>query len=419
MTQSRIVRLFLAYAKIDTRSILPRENKENLKPSSKGQGILGNKIKNLLTAYLGVNTNQIQDLLDGSFLVKFPASPGISNSIPHVAFAAHLDTYYGFPGQACPIVHDYSGGDIILPHNGIVIPQSDLVGLKGKQIITADGTTLLGGDDKAGVVALILTIESLLSEKIEHGPLTFWFCVDEEVGLDVTIIPKEIIHSWDVLWTLDGERLGPINIGCFGSHVVELKFKGVDAHPGVQGDRLKPAHYAAATFIARLGKEYPTPMETSGLEAFYYAVNISGNPTNASVLCAPRSFYQEESDQMLKVLMVTARYCANQYGCNVEITHKPVCINTRPAIEKRMDLIQPGLDAHLAFGIESNLTDIRGGTDGAMINMICPDLPAPNMGTGGKNLHGPQEFLVIEELEQLPIIVLGMIRRYARFSQPE
>ncbi len=160
-------------------------------------------------------------------------------------------------------------------------------------------------------------------------------------------------------------------------------------------------------------------METSGREAFYYAVSIEGNPTNASVLCAPRSFHQQESKQMLEVLKVTARYCANQYGCNVEISDKLVCVNTRPAIEKRMDLILPGIDAHLDFGIEGDLTDIRGGTDGAMLNRIYPDLPAPNMGTGTRNLHGPQEFSVVEELEQLPFIVLDMIGRYARFSQPE
>jgi len=405
---------FLDYVQMDTRSNMPKPGEESPKPSSKGQLELAEKLHQELRE-LGVEDHQFSDFSDGSFIVHFPATEGFKKS-PHVVFAAHMDTYYGFNGKANPIIHDYLSGDIRLPNNDVVIPEADLSGLGGKKIITSDGTSLLGADDKAGVAALVTTIEWVIFSNYNHGDLTFWFCVDEEIGaLDIKVIPEEMVKSWDILWTVDGERLGPIDIGCLVCRMVPVTFKGVDAHPGVQGDKLKPAHYAAAALVFNMAS-LPTPMNTSGMESFYYAANIEGTPSKATVLCAPRSFDREESEKMLAHLKDMAEVCANKYGCTYELEDRLVCINTRDAIEKHSGLLEPGKIAHESTGYKPVLENVRGGTDGAMVNMAYPDLPAPNMGTGAKNLHGPQEFLVVEELEECVQAMMMMVDLYVKMD---
>lgn len=407
---------FIRYVQVDTKSILRKKGEEPKKPSSEGQLMLGAMIKTELRQ-IGIDAT-LMEFENGSFLLQFPESPGYEKA-PHAVFAAHLDTYPEFPGGAKPVVHTYNGGDIVLSKGGVIIPAADLVGLEGKQIVTADGTTLLGADDKAGVAALVTTMEMLLGRSDPYGPhgkVSFWFCVDEEIGeLDISVVPEDVVRSWNALWTVDGERLGPIDIGCFVCRMMPITFRGVDAHPGVDGGKLRPAHYAASDFVHELSL-LPTPMKTSGVEPFYYAVKVEGNASKTTVLCAPRTFRGEESDEMSRKVHELAQASAEKYGCTVEMEDNLVCVNTRAGIEAKMELIAPGLDAHRQFGFEPKLEDVRGGTDGAMVNKTYPQLPAPNMGTGAKNLHGPREFLVVEELQTVPAILIETILGYAKIN---
>jgi len=361
--------------------------------------------------------DEIKLFNDGSFAVVLPATAGLEK-VPHVAFAAHLDTYFNFPGGATPIVHGpYSGGGIMLPNNNIIISDDDLSPFTGKRIITADGTTLLGGDDKAGVASLVTMIENILTANTPHGRLTFWFCVDEEIGqLDVNLLPIELVTSWDVLWTVDGEEIGTIDVGSFVCRKMEITFTGMDAHPGVGGKNLKPAHYAAAAFIARTANERPLPMETSGLEGFIYCPGVTASASEAKIFCMPRYFDTADSDDAAKDIIQIANDCAERFGVKVEIKDIPVTVNTRAAIDKALYLVSPGVIAHQKFCTHVTENDVRGGTDGGMINLMYPNLPAPNMGTGAKNLHGPLEFVVLEDLEQVPLILGEMISRYASFQ---
>lgn len=330
-----------------------------------------------------------------------------------MAFAAHLDTYPGVSGLAKPIVHVYEGGDINLPNDGVVIPASDLVGLEGKHIVTSDGTSLLGGDDKAGVAALVTTIQEVFTSGMAHGPLTFWFCVDEEIAkLDIKVVPEDIVKSWDVFLTVDGLRVGDIDVGCFVCRYNKVIFKGMDAHPGPQGDKVVPAHYVAALFVVELNQRGPAPWDMK--ESFYYATSIEGNASQAVVTCVPRSFDRAESDEMVNVIKTLAKECAESWDCTFDVEDDLACINTRAAIEPRRALIEPVVLAHRKHGFSGDLHDVRGGTDGAMVNMVYPDLPAPNMGTGGTNLHSLREFLVVEELEAVPLILLDTIAGYAK-----
>jgi len=495
-----VTRRFLEYVRIDTRSVQPTPGKEQIHPSSIGQHVLADMLKTELIE-MGVSKHLIRSLDDGSFLVFFPPI-GDCEKAPHVVLAAHVDTYFGCPGGAKPILqHPYKDGDIHLPKDDVIIPASDLVGLEGKRIITASGDTLLGGDDKAGVAALMTLIESMLKCSYDHGPLTFWFCTDEEIGeVGVKFLPPGTAEKWDFLWTVDGERLDVVDIGCFYGSEMNLvftgdqekpahyaacgfvaalakqptpwttkgeesflyvpalgkwtasesivtldpeaalldadtvkhfadcaasdfgvkvqisddsrsvKFTGNDAHPGVDGQKLKPAHYAACKFVHLLA------MNTTGEQKTLCVKELPGECTAEKTLVKvyPRTFIQGEIPTLGDTIRRTAMVAAKVYDASVDAPDpKMLYVSTEVAIDAKRDLLQPGLDALKRFGIEAKLHRVRAGTDGAMLNMTYPNIPAPNFGTGGRNLHGFREFVVVDELELVPHVLGDMIMRYA------
>ncbi|MFC1656573.1 M20/M25/M40 family metallo-hydrolase [Patescibacteria group bacterium] len=409
-----VIERFQQYVGINTRSCEPKPGEETKSPSSDGQVELANLLKKDL-GEIGIPEDWIIDFPDGSFLLRLPAtSPVLKQETPHLAFAAHLDTYYGASGDVKPQTFTYRGGSIVLAENA-VIPEEDLTAFFGKEIITSDGTSILGADDKAGVAALMSLIDTISFSEEPHGALDFWFCVDEEIGkLDIKMVPAEIINSWDILWAADGEALGRIDIGCFICRKVLVQFSGKDAHPGEYGHKLRPAQYAALRFMNQITSQLPEAINTRGSQGFCYITHYEGTASNASVTCMPRSFYQEESDQMTLLIENLAQANAGYYGTRVEISDDILCLNTREAVMAKEELLRPALDAYQHCGLEAQLGDCRGGTDGAMIIQAYPNLSAPNLGTGARNIHMLEEFLVVEELRALPNILLEMIRGYSR-----
>lgn len=410
----RAVKRFLQYVQVDTRSV-DHKGDNPPRPSSQGQVDLACAITDELASVEGFSRSWLYSLEDGSFLVVLPVTEGYEQA-PHVVFASHLDTYFGFSGAAHPIVHEYHGGDIALPENGVVIPASDLTGLEGERIITADGTSLLGGDDKAGDATLVTAIEEIVTQGIPHGPLTFWFCTDEEIGkTDVSVVPPEFVQAWKIFWTVDGKEVGNIDTSCFSGRKIVVTFTGEDAHPGEYPHKLRPAHYAAMRFLAALELTFPTPMDVGrSQQSFCYVANVSGNAARTEVVCYPRSFSTTEVDVMARTIIALARQFSEKLQVHVEATNDLLYVNIDRAIRGATELLAPAFAAHSVNGFPSVIQKIRGGTDGAMLNLKCPTLPAPNMGTGARNLHGPQEFVAVEELEALPAIVLDMIRGYAQ-----
>ncbi|MFH1405040.1 MAG: tripeptide aminopeptidase PepT [Patescibacteria group bacterium] len=413
---SPVVERLLRYVKINTRSVEPKDDDENPPiPSSAGQIVLAHLLKEELEEMSAEACGQLTTYSDESFTLHVPATEGMKNQ-PHVVWAAHLDTSPEEPGKATPVIQEYTGGDVVLEHGGLKIPESDLEGLIGKHIIRTDGTSLLGVDDKGGVAALMTVIETLVKSPtpIQHGPLTFWFCVDEEIGnLDISILPREFVESWDILYTVDGGRVGEIDISCFTGRMVYLKFTGQNAHPAEAIGKLFPAHIAAAAFVTMLA-EKPTPMETKDRESFQYAVNITGNASEANVMCIPRAFDPAESDRLVREIEQLAARAAQRWGVKVAIQDKRSYVDTRACIESQMHLVEPCVKAHKEFNIETEFTSVRGGTDGAMINMHFPNLAAPNIGTGGRNFHSRTEFCVLEELELMPNIIIATIQGFTQ-----
>ncbi|MFA5126806.1 MAG: M20/M25/M40 family metallo-hydrolase [Patescibacteria group bacterium] len=417
MLQSQVIERLLKYARVNTRSLQAMPGEELPHPSSPEQVVLIDLLLSELSD-MGVPSNWTRKLEDASFLIEIPATEGHENA-PHVVLAAHVDTYFGCPGGANPIIHEYQGGDIALPNDNVVIPASDLAGLEGKGIITADGTTLLGGDDKCGVAAIMTFIESMLAHNLPHGPLTIWICTDEEVGeVGVKFLPSGTAEKWDFFWTVDGERLEVVDIGCFYGSSVDVEFIGNDSHPGVSGHSLKPAHYAACRFVDQLGLA-PTPWRTSGEESFIYVPSLPACTAGKSTIKVfPRTFRQEEIPEMRETIRLVAEEAASHYGVQAVVSEaKILYVSTEVAIDQNRHLLQPGLDAIRKFWVEPKLHRVRAGTDGAMLNMTYPKIPSPNMGAGARNLHGVREFVVREELQLVPEIISEMIGIYATMSR--
>jgi tripeptide aminopeptidase len=410
---SPVVERFLRYVDVDSAS-----NAEATEfPTSLGQLEVMSLVRaDLIVA--GVTEDQFVELPEGELLVRFPATEGCENQ-PHICLSAHVDTYYGVSGAVTPIIHSYEGGNIILPKCGVVIPAEDLVGLDGKTIITGSGDSLLGADDKGGLAVIVEAITTMLYSSVPHGPLDLWFCTDEEIGrIKGGNIPPEIASAWDVLLTVDGGPLGEIDLGCFACRVVKMEFNGSDAHPGVYPHKLHRAHYAAMAFAMKMEQLFPNPY--AGIAdrnaPFFYVVNGQMNASKANLLVVPRSFDEEEANIMMRRAIYVAQECARAEGCTMKIiSDDVVCINNREINESKRNLLEPVYLAHAYRGVETSDHNVRGGTDGAGFNQLYPNCATPNMGYGSRNLHGPEEFLVVEELEMAGSILVETIFQYFHF----
>jgi len=304
-----VVERFLQLVRFgDTTSIEPKEGEEVV--TSQGQINLGDMIiEELLKA--GVSKGQILRLKDYSFLVHFPPTPGFDKA-PHICFNAHLDTCPDAPGLVNPLVHHYEDGDLALGQSGLVIPAKRLRKLTHQVIITSDGTSLLGADDKAGVAIMMETIVQIRALKKPHGPLTFWFCVNEEIGsMDIGHVPDEIVKTWDLLWSLDGENVGPVDDECFYGRSVGLVFHGT----------ARTAQRAAMDFWNLLTQVYDVPMkhEPDSKLSFVY---VQKGPAGMTATQAQIKVKLIKGEAINNVCQMAGQ-SAGEYGCRVNVEVHP------------------------------------------------------------------------------------------------
>lgn len=397
---------FMRYVRVDSASNADSPSR----PSSQGQlrfaDLLASELEGLGGAF------EVSRLSDGSVLARASASPGSEDAV-HSAFLAHMDTYYGLPGTADPRVVVCEGRSLdIAP--GVSIPEALLEPYAGKRIVVSDGSGLLGADDKAGVAALMTVISRLARGGQAHGPVDFWFTTDEEIGrLGVDALPPGVGASWDILWTVDGESLSELSVGDLAIRRAQVVFSGIDAHPCLHGKDLVPAHYAAARFADRLAGS-PNPMTTEGRESFFQIASIEGRAERAKVFCRFASFEEGDLDPMERKLRELAEDAAAAYGAHVSVEVSTGSANFRGAVIARPALIDPARRALERAGYKAKEIEIRGGTDGGLFAVSFPGIAAPDLGTGARNLHSRGEFLVVDELEALPEIILEIIEAYAR-----
>lgn len=398
---------FLRYVRIDTKA----DEKSTTYPSSPGQLVLGAMLRDELLA-LGV-----KDAIQNEHGLVFGTIPGNAPGAPVIAFNAHIDTNPENSGKDVQpqVIRNYPGGDIPLPKNDKVIRVADnpeLESLRGKTIITTDGTTLLGADDKAGL-AVIMEATRILMENpsIPHGPVRVVFTCDEEIGFGVKHLEPSQIGAV-VAYTLDGAGSGEIEDETFSADAATVTVTGVNIHPSIGKGRMVNALRLAALFIDRLPKRRMSPETTADRDGFIHPLTIEGGVGEVKINLLLRSFDTPELAVQAELLREVARQVERDYPeAKVKVETRKQYRNMKDGIAKLPQAITHAAEAVRRAGMEPKHKIIRGGTDGSQLTE--KGLPTPNLSTGEHNPHSPLEWTCLEEMESAVRVVVELCQVWA------
>ena len=342
-----------------------------------------------------------------------PATPG-QEEAKALGFIAHLDTADDASGEHVnPQIHpDYDGGPVTLPATGAVLDPETfpfLKNLKGQTLITADGSTLLGADDKAGVAEIMTMLERVQAEKRPHGKLCVGFTPDEEIGEGASLF--DVAHFGAAYaYTVDGDDVGEISYENFNAAAAVVTVHGFSVHPGSAKNAMRNAQNIAIEFHQAL-PAFSRPEHTEGREGFFHLTSMQGDVTLAHLGYIVRD-HDAVKFEARKAQMQHIADCLNErYGAGtVELDIKDSYYNMVEKIKPHFHLVENARKAIRAAGLEPIEAPVRGGTDGATLSYM--GLPCPNLGTGGFNFHGPCECITAEKMDQSVEILLNLVDLY-------
>lgn len=354
-----------------------------------------------------------------------PATPGYESKAK-LGFIAHMDTAPDASGENVkPQIHEnYDGGKVFLqgsteggstaaPEGGKVLdPEQfpELKDMKGKTLITSDGTTLLGADDKAGISEILTLIETLRDEKIPHGPLSIAFTPDEEIGSGAHLLDLDKFGA-EIAYTVDGGATSEITYETFNAASAKFEITGVSVHPGSG----KGIMVNAALVACEINSMLPAgdiPRLTEGYEGYFHLCRISGDVEKASLVYIVRDHKAANFQARLDLLAHAAKVINEKYGeGTVKLTIKQQYRNMEEKIRSHMDLVDVAKKAISSLGIVPDTSPVRGGTDGAELSFR--GLPCPNLGTGGYGFHGPYEHITAEDMDDEVKILTEIVKGYA------
>lgn len=402
----KLLERFLDYTKRWTTSDSAIAD-QGIMPSSEGQKDFANSlVKNLQD--LGISDVRVSD----NFYVyaKIPSSEGCEK-IPSIGFLAHLDTTEEVSGKNVnpQIIENYDGNKIYLKENVVLDPTLDLElsDAIGDTIITTDGTTLLGADDKAGIAIIMTAIDVLLKNKeIKHGPLEIIFSPDEETGHGMDKVPLEWISS-KFCYTVDGGNAGEIESECFNAWKSEIIFTGKAKHTGTARPDMVNAITMASDFITSLPK-HESPETTDGYQGFYAPMEISGHIEKAYVTLFLRDFEQDGMKRRKSFVESLAKMIEEKYvGSNVVVNHTQQYLNMKEGIAKNPEIMEKLVNAVKHSGLQPVFKPIRGGTDGSRLTEL--GIPCPNIFTGGHNFHSKREWASLSQMVYGVLTLLNLV----------
>lgn len=404
----KVIDYFLKYITIDTES---SEDSTSL-PSTMKQHDLASFLEKQLRE-MGAE-EIVYDKEHCYIYASIPASAGCEDA-PVIGFIAHMDTSPAMSGAGVKprIIEDYNGEDIVLNEEKKIITRvadfPELSSCKGKRIIVTDGTTLLGGDDKAGVAEIMAMAEYLLQHtEISHGKIRVGFTPDEEVGAGADYFDVELFGA-DFAYTVDGGRLGELEYENFNAAGAKVTVHGTSVHPGTAKDKMRNAILMAQEFQSML----PTaenPMYTEGYEGFYHLDTLNGTVEEAVAKYIIRDHDKEKFEKKKESFLRIGKYLNEKYGEGTfEIDMKDSYYNMREVIEKNMHVVERAQKSMKELGVEPIVVPIRGGTDGARLSFM--GLPCPNLCTGGGNFHGKYEYVCIDEMEMIVKLLVKIVER--------
>lgn len=338
--------------------------------------------------------------------------PGNTANAPTIGFISHMDTSPDASGEnvLSNIVENYDGKAI--PLNGTVLSPKEFPSLKeyiGQTLITSDGTTLLGADDKAGIAEILTAAEYLLAHpEIPHGAIRIAFTPDEEIGKGVDFFDVDKFHA-DFAYTLDGGRIGELEYENFNAARAIIRIKGKNVHPGSAKNVMKNAALIG-TEIASLLPERETPAKTEGYEGFFHLCSFEGDVTSATLNYIIRDFNADSFAHRKELLRLIVERKNAQYNNCIELDLHDEYYNILSQIEPHMEIVSLAKQAMLDCGITPIIQPIRGGTDGARLSFM--GLPCPNLFAGGHNFHSNYEYVPVPSMEK----AVSMIVRIAELA---
>ncbi len=396
MNRQRLLQRFLQYVTIDTTAC----EASNDYPSSPGQLELGRLLVEQLHSMGIDNARQDQH---GIVLATVAASDEKDSSA--IAGCAHLGTSPETPGANVrpQVIKDYGGGDVVLPGDpsGVirVADNPELDKLHGRTIITSDGTTLLGADDKAGVAVIMEAAAELIERpQIPHGPVRICFTCDEEIGRGVDKLDLQQIDAV-ACYTLDGEGADTIDVETFSADLAIVTIRGVNIHPSIAKGRMTNAVRAAADFLDRLPRDGLSPETTEDREGFLHPYEIGGGVADVKLRILLRDFDAAKLDGLAGRLRETASATMTEFPeAKIEVTIKRQYRNMAEGLAREPRAVTYAQQALEQLGRTAELTIVRGGTDGSRLTEL--GLPTPNLASGQHTPHSPLEWACLEEMGQ-------------------
>lgn len=401
--KQNLIDRFISYVTVDTES----DPESNTTPSTAKQWDLANALVDELKA-IGMEDVSIDE--HAYIMATLPSN--VDHEVPVIGFISHFDTSPDFTGANVnpQIVEDYDGNDIILNQekNIVLSPKEfdDLLMYKGKTLITTDGTTLLGADDKAGIAEIISAMEYLINHpKIKHGKIRVGFTPDEEIGRGA--------HKFDVkkfgadwAYTMDGSQVGELEYENFNAAGAVVKIQGKIVHPGYAKGKMINSMYIATEFLNSLPR-LETPEHTEGREGFFHLHTIEGTVDSTKLQYIIRDHDKTHFEARKEVMRKLANELNSQYGKElITVEIKDQYFNMREKIEPVMHIVDIAEEAMKMAGIEPLIKPIRGGTDGSQLSYM--GLPCPNIFAGGHNFHGRYEYVPVESMQKAIEVIVNI-----------
>lgn len=396
---------FLEYVKLNTKS----DETTRVTPSTKGQLVLAEKLLNELKE-LGLKDARISE----HGYVYATLEKNCNKDIPTIGFIAHMDTAPDYSGENVnpKIIENYDGGDIKLNNSETLSPKfsPELRQYIGQRLITTDGTTLLGADDKAGIAEIMTAVEYLINHpEIEHGDIKIGFTPDEEIGEGADHFDVEGFGA-DFAYTMDGGRIGELEFENFNAAGVKVKIKGVNVHPGYAKNKMLNSIMVANEFINSLPLN-EVPENTESYEGFYHLTDINATVENTTLSYIIRDFFKDSYEERKNKIREIQEELNKKYGeGTVVVEIKDQYNNMKEKIEPVMHIVENAQQAMIEANITPNIRPIRGGTDGARLSFM--GLPTPNIFAGGENFHGKYEYVPVESMEKAVEVIVNIVKRY-------
>jgi tripeptide aminopeptidase len=401
---------FLRYVRIDTQAV----EQTTAYPSSPGQLELG---RVLLGELRELGLRDAEQDAHGILMATIPAST--RRDVPAIAWLAHLDTSPETTGKNVkPVIHgNYCGGDIALPGDASKVLRTsenpDLARVIGKTVITTDGTTLLGADNKSGVAVVMDAARHLLAHpEIEHGPIRICFTCDEEVGRGVDHVDIKKLGAV-VGYTLDGMAAGEIEGETFSADKATVTITGINIHPSIAKGRMVNAIRLAGLFLDRLPRAAMAPEVTDGREGFIHPYQVEGGVGQVVLRFLLRDFDTPKLAEQAELLRAVGRQIMIEYpSAKTEIEVAKQYRNMADGVRREPRAMEFAIQAMKRLGLEPRILSIRGGTDGSRLTEL--GLPTPNLSTGEHNPHSPLEWTCLEEMETAVKVLAELAQVWAQ-----